>query len=65
MKDVRKESIRDALAGIERRVLDEVWIGRSRWAGYAALTVLLLAATGAGASTWSVRCLDPGPTGCR
>lgn len=59
MKDVRKESIRDALAGIERRVLDEVWIGRSRWAGHAALTVLLLAATGA----WCVDVVGevPGP----
>ncbi|MBI3692185.1 MAG: hypothetical protein HY239_16425 [Mycolicibacterium aromaticivorans] len=59
MKDVRKESIRHALAGIERRVLDEVWIGRPRWAGHTALTILLLAAIGA----W---CIDvvgevPGP----
>lgn len=47
VKDVRHESIRLALAGIERRVLDEVWIGRRRGAGYAALAILLLASTGA------------------
>ncbi len=51
VKDVQRESIRHELAGIERRVLDEVWIGRPRWAGYGVLAILVFVS----ATAW---CID-------
>ncbi|MCV7021589.1 hypothetical protein [Mycolicibacterium aichiense] len=50
MKDIQQESIRHELAALERRVLDEVWIGGARWAGYVVLVILVFVS----AAAWSI-----------